>query len=162
VCSRHCGAKTRPPSRMRAASSYWDRGLQSGFLQRRVRNELSGCQARLCILSTGMSSPCGDDTLFPGSRFGISGATQTRKPPPSPQPEGPPESTNLAKYQGREALTQRALHRPGSSDVDDSPRLAEWRLASPERGDARDAVPVIQVCRKRGDSRLGGSVNPQR
>src|SRR6266480_4751066 len=48
------------------------------------------------------------------------------KPPPSPQPDGPPGSTNLVKYQGLEALTQRAVHRPDSSDVDDSSRLAEW------------------------------------
>jgi hypothetical protein len=47
-----------------------------------------------------------------------------------------------------------AARRPDSSDVDDSSCLAQWRLASPEpRGDVRDGVPVIQVWRKRGDSR---------
>ena len=68
------------------------------------------------------------------------------------------------KYQGLEALTQQAVRRPDSSDVDDSSCLAQWRLASPEpRSDVRDGVPVIQVWRKRGDSRLGAqSRQPER
>jgi hypothetical protein len=43
--------------------SRWDREFESALLQRRVTNELSGGQARLCILSTEMSPPCGEDTL---------------------------------------------------------------------------------------------------
>src|SRR6516164_11658313 len=63
------------------------------------------------------------------------------------------------KYQGLEALTQRSVHQPDSSDVDDSSRLAQWRLASPEpRGDVRDAVWVIQVLSKTGRFADGGSV----
>jgi hypothetical protein len=72
-----------------------------------------------------------------------------------PEPTGRANPTNLAKYQRLQALTQRAVYRPDASGVDDSSRLAQWRLASPEpRGDVRDAVPLIQGCRKRGDSRM--------
>src|SRR5215469_3442973 len=40
------------------------------------------------------------------------------------------------EYQGLEVLTRRSVHQPNSFHVDDSSRLAQWRLASPEpRGD---------------------------
>jgi hypothetical protein len=52
--------------------------------------------------------------------------------PPGAQPDGQREAKNPDTYQGLEALTQQAVHRPESSDVDDSSCLAQWRLASPE------------------------------
>src|SRR5215813_14540308 len=65
------------------------------------------------------------------------------------------------KYQGLESLTQRVVYLPDATDVDDSSRLAQWRLASPEpRGDVRDAVPVIQ-CRQNREIRGWRLGNPQ-
>jgi hypothetical protein len=61
-------------------------------------------------------------------------------------------------FAGPQPATQQAVHRLDSSDVDNSSCLVQWGLASPEsRGDVRDTMPLIQVCRKR-EFRSWGSV----
>jgi hypothetical protein len=87
----------------------WDRRFESGLAPARSHKRTIRLPRAALLLSTGMSPQCGEDTLSPGPDSASVVLPRPGNRPRTPKPDGPPESTNLAKYQQLAALMKQGV-----------------------------------------------------